>query len=75
MSKHKKLSDLEKGTYCLNCIWWWDLYDTGIHCCYRAKSVCYHAVKKPYEGCKAYESLLRHRKDCRLGFYNESKKG
>lgn len=51
------------------------MYDTGIHCCYSAKSAYYHAVKKPFEGCKAYESLLRHRKDCKLGFYKENKKG
>ena len=75
MPKHKKLSDLEKGTYCLNCLWWWDLNGTGICRCYNAKSSRYHKATKTFEGCGVYESLFRHRIDCQLGVYEEGKKG
>ena len=63
-----------KRKICSTCLWWWDLYDTGTRKCYRDSSQFYHECIAADSGCEKHESLMRNRKELKLGEYKKKAK-
>jgi hypothetical protein len=58
---------------CLNCLWRWDLYDTGEWKCYQIRSPYYHQTTEKHCTCKRHEDLVRNRMTMKIGYYKEDK--